>query len=458
VKDKNEKEPDISDVYTSHWENGIWSEPELVFSEVVNWGQRSLLSSMYSSNTSLYWYIGNARMILCEGFHKGSLVSEILLVPMNQPVTKILEHYDVMLQDTLIAKGQRLFHFQYVNLTTDTIKIILGPASYFTPSQRTIPIAAHAFTTLEVDFPEVVAPNPPQNTWNLAPGDTCAFDRRVSFLATGEEFKVSLYITGGTESGMVEWRIRPKMVLRDIRRSMFEPFVGANGVTEEQCVRTKNGFVFTTWYPNGKLHTESHYDSKGHRTGVWNYYNEAGVKIVENVYRGETRKSTTWYDDGSLKSSGKYRKNCKLGTWKEYYGGGEKKSVAHFRRYWLLDITTKRLSADVVMCTSARKYTSWYSNGKKQSYAHFSIGGRRNRTWTTWYENGALKEQCTYSRCGESKRTVIYAQDGNICYDSEVHPYPIYQQCGEALRITDVWPKLEYSNYKRRTGRNGWDF
>lgn len=453
VKDKNEMEPDISDVYTSHCENGIWTEPELIFSEVVNWGQRSLLSWMYSSNTSLYWYIGNARMILCEGFHKGSLVSEILLVPMNQSVGNIFERHDVMLQDTLIAKEQRLFQFQYVNITTDTLKVVLGQSSYFTPTLRTVPISAHAFTLLEADFPEVVAPNPPQNTWILAPGDTCAFERRVSFMATGEEFKVSLYIGGGKLGGTVEWHVRPKMVLRDVRRSMFEPFVGANGHIEEQCVRTKNGFALTTWYPNGKLHSESHYDAKGHRSGTWNYYDEAGVKIVENIYHGETRKSTTWYANGNVRSSGKYRKNCKLGIWEEYYEGGQKKSVAHFRRYWLLDITTKRFSADVVMCTSARKYTSWYANGKKQSFAHFSIGGRRNRTWTTWYETGALKGEYTYSRCGERKRTVIYAQDGNICYDSKVHPYPLYQQCGNALQTNDVWPKLEYSNYRRRTDR-----
>ncbi|HTF05232.1 MAG TPA: hypothetical protein VK826_14485 [Bacteroidia bacterium] len=454
--DPTKQHPEISDVYTMHWENGAWSEPELIFSEIMGTDQ-ARIGWMVPSNTGIVWQRADARIVFCDGYHRGALVSEIILSNKAKPAprTPTLYSENLVMTDTLIAGEQRVMKLQFVNTTRDTLHVTPYTANLSTQNRyHRIPTTSHSWVTLVPEFPELNNETAHGNEWVLAPGDTCLLSVLVSFSASGEKQSVTVYARGDFISGLIEWSIVPGMILKDTRRNVFDPFVGANGKPQEQCAKDKHGYVLRTWYPNGKLHYETFYDSKCKPRGTWMYYSESGVLLAERKYTGDrTYTSTTWYENGQLKAKGDYRRSCKIGTWKEYYSNGQKKSVAQFHRVWVWNIYRRHFGMDVTMGTFARTYSAWYENGQQKVHLKNDMNGDPTGVWESWYGNGNVNARYTYKGRECQPHKLVYNSDGTLYSDSMQPPKLLNGQTYDLLMML---PQLSYTSRFRYRGRGGY--
>lgn len=451
-KDKARINPDVVDVYSMEWSNGNWSEPTVLFSEVVGPSGRTIGNGSVISNSNAVWIRQEGQIVFCNGLKPGATVMNISLLGKQRVKYNALYSGEIRVHDTLIEKEQAMLELHYVNTYPETLMLTPYIMNYYPRGyERVVPVAPNAWAHLSPDFQELSAING-RTSWTIAPGDSCVIPLMIAFTASGEKQYVSLYARGKTIMGVLEWDVIPDAILKDTRRSPYEVFVGANGKKREQCERTRQGFILRSWYPNGQERFEASYDDKSNPNGTWKYFSENGVLLEEKSYRSRDSYTVkTWFANGQLRSEGSFRKTCKTGRWNEYYEDGHKKSVAKFRRVWTLNIYLGTFGMDVTMGTYAHSYDEYYRSGRKQLHVQYGMSGRPKGTWEAWYENGNRNAVKQYGH-NRTFKEQLYNTDGTLCYDSEtMKSYPL-PACTNLLAPL---PQLIFEQGSRRSHYRG---
>lgn len=409
--------PDVTKAWSMHWVKDEWSEPEVVFSEIAGPSGRRLGYWPAVSNNSITWVSSDGHVVHCSGLHAGSLVTNITFVSQVVRKQNWLQSVEIFLDDTLVEKEQKLVDLMFVNFTADTLQLTpFTSTNYSRGYERMIPVAAHAWSSLSVDFSELSGANDIRQTWTVIPRDTIIIPVLVSFAESGQMQEITFSVHGDSVNGLVHWSIFPGVILKDIRSSPYDPFIAADGKTREQLARTRDGYILRTWYPNGQLHFETEYDHHRQPRGEWKYFSETGILQEKKIYRNKNSYSVkTWYLNGQIRSSGIYRKACKTGDWVEYFEDGTKKTETNFHRVWTLNIYLGGFGIDITMGTYARHYTEWYSNGQIMRHAQYGMNGQPKGKWEAWYDNGQINSIHTHRRRQQLNIYTLFDRNGQVC-------------------------------------------
>lgn len=417
-KDGSGVYPTAEDVMVMHWNGTAWSEPEVLFSQFHPASHQGLGNWAVMSNRSICWHQYNSSIVYCAGLHAGATVLTTSLLPTKWGRTP-WKSENIVLRDTLMEKEFFLVRLRYTNTTNDTLSLSYYTSYAYINNARLIPTHANSWSSVTPDFSELSLENQTPKLGRLAPGDSVEIPYMVSFNQSGEIKGISIYVKGDSIAGEVAWYVRAGVVIRDTRRSAFEPFVDHRGVTREQCTRDGSSFILKSWYENGLLRYETRFDAKCRPEGTWKYFSDRGVLLEEKRFYGKNSYSVkTWYHNGQLKSSGAYHKTCKIGTWKEYYETGQRKSETKFRRMWTLHIYQRNHTTDVLLGTYAHSYTEWYPNGQKKMEAAVDMDGLPKGIWYAWYEDGQLNATYSYNKKKRVNMKRIYDHNGTCCFDS----------------------------------------
>ena len=131
------------------------------------------------------------------------------------------------------------------------------------------------------------------------------------------------------------------------------------------------GIVFD-FYENGTEKLNGRY-RKGIKNGKWTYWNSNGQKRNETTYKdGKKIRIIEWeyYENGQKRNAKTYKEGQYDGKLTIWYENGQKKQESTYKDG-----------------KPEEKWTEWYDNGQKQVEATFK-DDKRDRLWTWWYQNG----------------------------------------------------------------------
>jgi antitoxin component YwqK of YwqJK toxin-antitoxin module len=196
-------------------------------------------------------------------------------------------------------------------------------------------------------------------------------------------------------------------------------------------------------YSNQQKKAEGTYDSKGKKTGLWNYYENDGVlKTAENYSTGEV---TVFFPSGSAKEkfllkddlidgpvslfyecgpvSDKlvFEKGKRMGKGESFYMSGKLKSTYHhidnlldgaYNGYF--EDGKSQYESNYKAGVLDGKYKSFFRNGKTESEGTY-LKGNFSGTWTYYYSNGNKKRFGNYTNEGLATGDWLYFdRDGTL--------------------------------------------
>lgn len=128
-------------------------------------------------------------------------------------------------------------------------------------------------------------------------------------------------------------------------------YENGNVRSKGQLYKNSKVGVWMSFHPNGKVSSVSEYTKKGLRIGLYEYWNDKGVKTTQGSYEYDLKTGvwTSWDSLGVKVSAGEYKEDKKVGVWQYFYSAyGAKKEEGKFK------------DGDKV-----GEWVSWYRDGKQ---------------------------------------------------------------------------------------------
>lgn len=141
-----------------------------------------------------------------------------------------------------------------------------------------------------------------------------------NFAATKSKYNIDVQATGKIEAYYENGKKRAVVSYTDryvVEKKEEEP--------EEKLVKISRDGEKTSYYETGRVYTQGAFNMSG-ATGVLNYYNKKGVLIKTEHYKnGKLHgKYFEFFVDGTFKVKGAYSLGAKTGVWQEFNPAGEK--------------------------------------------------------------------------------------------------------------------------------------
>ncbi len=229
-----------------------------------------------------------------------------------------------------------------------------------------------------------------------------------------------------------------------------------NGEKQEKAEELMKLEVRTDYYPDGKVKVVATYNSEGQPEGVRREYGEEGevtksfifrkgVLVGEGVFTDSGEKQGMWkeyYNDGKLKSFGKYVDNLKTGLWKYYYKNSQLEELGKYiagkpdsiwQWYYnngnilrkenfyngLPDGMLTEFDSEGNIVTQGE-----YIEGKKESHWIFNVGDNktegeysedmRTGKWESYYDDGILQFEGKFVDDNPNGEHTWYWDNGKI--------------------------------------------
>lgn len=145
--------------------------------------------------------------------------------------------------------------------------------------------------------------------------------------------------------------------------------------------------LWTFYNYAGDVQKEEEY-VHGEREGLSIEYDDEGVKILEGMYKSDTRQGFWVVRQGDLITQGEYTYGEKIGVWKSSFLNGNKA----FRGEFFADKPNGR-------------HVYFYKNGRVEHDEQWR-NGKAVKSWNYYQENGQLK-YTVYYKNGEESRIVV---------------------------------------------------
>ena len=160
-----------------------------------------------------------------------------------------------------------------------------------------------------------------------------------------------------------------------------------------------SGSVFE-FYENGTEKLNGKY-RKGIKNGKWEWWSATGIKDSLGTYKNGIKhgKWTFWYDSGVLLGEQKWKNGMADGLFAKWYENGEKESEETFK-----DGEKDGL------------WTYWHDNRKKKRELTFK-DGKEDGLFTEWYWIGRKKEEGTYKDGNQDGGWTYYTDFVNGKYE-----------------------------------------
>ena len=204
---------------------------------------------------------------------------------------------------------------------------------------------------------------------------------------------------------------------------------------------------WVTFHSNGMLASEGSY-MNNQKHGVFKYFDRKGDLITLEKFREgdlvlDSEEAvildirSTYYSDGSVKSTGGYVDGMKEGTHRSYdrdgniisgkiYRKGEVASeglideTGDYQGYWKLYYDTGELQAEGEFENSRRigDWVYYHKNGEVEHKAKF-VDGLPQGKWTWYFDNGKLRREEYYRRGKEDGKVIEYDREGKIVVEGD---------------------------------------
>ncbi len=201
---------------------------------------------------------------------------------------------------------------------------------------------------------------------------------------------------------------------------------------------------YLEYFENGLIKTKGKYE-QNEAVGLWEYYYESG-QLKSSGYWSEDVSDGLWqhfYENGTASSSGMMSKGLKQGEWQYFYESGKIKQKGEFNKGirsgpWSYFFEDGKLKAEVSYKLDTGLYTSFYAEGGKFSSGWLS-GNKSFGLWSYYYQNGNLKatgEERNGKREGVWKE---YYEDGSLASEGAYKegtadgPWRYYYQGGALM-------------------------
>jgi antitoxin component YwqK of YwqJK toxin-antitoxin module len=202
------------------------------------------------------------------------------------------------------------------------------------------------------------------------------------------------------------------------------------------------------------------------------------IAFMSNVNAQEITRE--YYENGQLKSVGKYTRGDKIGEWKWYYENGQLKTIAKYgdvggpynerigeaknyyengqlSRYYNHLSNGKTLDKgyyrngqlkSIGYSSSFRKVGEWkyyYYNGQLRQVINHLLEGSLTRERKLFYENGVLKEHSNWSKGYEVGKTKFYYPNGQLSKIGQVYRKSPAHRLDDS---SDIPSKLKIGEWK----------
>lgn len=154
---------------------------------------------------------------------------------------------------------------------------------------------------------------------------------------------------------------------------------------------------YTERWPNGNKKVEG--------TTIGKIEESAGASkadlLAESKNAVRDGKWTTWYEDGAVQSEAHYDKGAMTGIWKSFYNNGRKESEIDYNKgtavnYWQNGTKSSEGGMKAGMEHTGR-WTGYYDTGVKNYEGAYNDAGQKEGTWVWYNEAGVAVTEQQYS-------------------------------------------------------------
>lgn len=158
-------------------------------------------------------------------------------------------------------------------------------------------------------------------------------------------------------------------------------------------------FGFLQYYRTGVLQMSGYLEaSTGHKTGLYVYYNNRGIKIKEENYKSDLKEGIykKWYDNGTPETEGSYKNNKQNGLWKYWYADGSNQSEGNF-----------------LLGEQEGEWKNWHLGNKIASIGNYK-SGKKEGEWKRWFKSGAIDQEGVYIEDKREGEWIFYFESGKV--------------------------------------------
>jgi antitoxin component YwqK of YwqJK toxin-antitoxin module len=164
-----------------------------------------------------------------------------------------------------------------------------------------------------------------------------------------------------------------------------------NGLLVEDAEEIKVLDIQSTFYPDGSVRSSGGYNKNGEKEGIHRIYDGEGEVQGGEVYLNGTRVA-----EGIIDRSGYYQ-----GFWKHYYPTGELRSEGEY-----------------VNSNKEGEWKFYFRNGKLEQKGKY-LESKPHSNWVWYYENGQVLREETYRKGKEDGSSIEYSSEGETITSGE---------------------------------------